>query len=117
MIRFISFLFNKPYETCKSCQTYKEELAYERSEKKELLDTLLKLVSPKVVEQPVVELENIESRSVLFSRRRAELEARDRKEAEIKSSSKNIGIPDSQIAKLETELGIQQGIQKGNEAS
>ena len=109
MIRFLSFLLNKPYEPCKSCETLKQQLEFERSEKKELLDTILRIVNPKVVEsEPVRELTPIVNTTGLFSRRRAALEARDRHEAQILAQSKNVAKPDitESIEQLENELGL-----------
>jgi tRNA/tmRNA/rRNA uracil-C5-methylase (TrmA/RlmC/RlmD family) len=112
MIRFLCFIFNKPYETCKSCQTLKEQLAYERDEKRQLTETLLRIVSPKIeVQQEIREIEPVIQTSGLFSRRRAALEARDREEAKILKTSTNLGKPDDklkEIEKLETELGIEE---------
>jgi hypothetical protein len=107
LIRFLSHLFKIPYETCKSCETLKQQLEFERSEKKELLDTIIKIVNPKVTESVPVEINPVMSTSGLFSRRRAALEERDRQEAQTKRESKNIGRPDIEITKLETELEIE----------
>ncbi len=107
MLRFFCVLFKIPYETCQSCETLKQQLSFERSEKKELLDTLLKITNPKViVEQPQVELSPVIQTSGLFSRRRAALEERDRIAAQKLKESTNIGRPDDNISKLESELGI-----------
>lgn len=110
MIRLLMSLFNKSYEPCKSCETLKEQLEYERANNKEYVQTLLNLINPKVVEKPPIELEPINQSAGLFSRRRAVLEARDREEARIKSQSKNLGRPDNtnslEVSKLENELGI-----------
>ena len=111
MIRFICFLFGKIYEPCKSCETLKQELAFERSEKQQLTETLLSIIKPKVYEAPSQEISPIVNSSALFSRRRAALEARDREEAKIRSLSPNLGKPDdklNQIGNLEKELGVQE---------
>lgn len=117
MIRLLLRLLNiRDYEVCASCQTLKEQLEYERSEKKQLTETLLNIIHPKVVEQPVVELSPIQQTSGLFSRKRAVLEQRDREEAKILRQSKNLGVPDNikvsevstKIEELEHELGIEE---------
>lgn len=114
MIRFISFLLGKPYETCKSCETLKEQLSFERAEKQRLTDTLINIINPKAIEQPVVELNPIQQTSALFSKRRQALEERDRQEAKILKEAKHIGSSDiekhnkaiEEINKLEQEVGI-----------
>jgi len=117
MIRFLCFLFNKPYETCKSCETLKQQLAYERDEKQKLTNTLLEIIRPKVVEAAPVELNPINQTAGLFSRRRAVMEAKDRAEAQILAEKRHIGLPDiikteyigsAQIQNLEQELGIEE---------
>lgn len=111
MIRFLMFLLGKQYETCKSCDTLKQQLALANEEKKELTDTLLSLLKPKVYEATPVELQNNSITATTFSKRRAALEARSREEARILSLSKNIGRPDG-VEKLEQELGIESNIEK-----
>ena len=111
MIRFILRLFGiRDFEPCSSCENLKEQLRYERENNFRLTDTLVRIVSPKVVEQPAVEINQIAASSALFSRRRAALEAKDREEARILKNSTNLGKPDDSlkdITKLEHELGIE----------
>jgi len=115
MLRFLSFLFNKPYEPCKSCETLKEQLSFERDEKKRLTDTLLNIIQPKAVEQPVIELAPIAQTSALFSRRRAAEEEKDRITARILNEKKHLGIADkdrqnevlASVSELEHQLGIE----------
>lgn len=116
MIRFLSFLFNKPYETCKSCETLREQLVFERAEKKELTATLLNIINPKAIIAAPVELQPIATTSGLWSRRRDALEARDRETARLQKTSAHLGKPDAlkavnlnkDIEKLEQEVGIQE---------
>lgn len=109
MIRLLLRLFRiKDFEPCKSCETLKQELAFERAEKKELIETLIGIVKPKVIEAPVQELNPIVQTSALFSRRRAALEAKDREEAQIKRNSTILGRPDDKIKDLEAEVGIEE---------
>lgn len=117
MIRFLTFLLGRPYETCKSCETLKEQLVYERDNNKQLTDTLLKIISPKAIEANPIEIAPITQSAGLFSRRRAALEERDRQEARILSEGKHIGRPDilksdyvgsAKIEKLEKELGVEE---------
>lgn len=72
---------------------------------------LLNIIKPKEFEAPPVEMNQIAQTSVLFSRRRAALEARDREGAKILKQSKSLGKPDfvtDQITteRLEAEMGI-----------
>lgn len=112
MIRLILRLLGiKDFDTCKSCETLKTQLEFERANNKELTDTLLSIVRPKVYEAPPVEMQPLANTAGLFSRRRAVLEERDRLAAKTLVESKNIGKPDNlkdiePIAKLEEELGI-----------
>lgn len=122
MLRFITFLLGKQYEVCKSCETLREQLSYERDEKKRLTDTLLNIINPKVIEQPVVELSPIQQTAGLWTRRRQALEEKDRLESQVLKSSKNLGKPDNlkdvtkeykDINELEAELGIETVSLKG----
>jgi len=111
MVRLLMFLFGKDYEECKSCQTLKEQLDFEREEKKELTKTLLNILQPKTVEMTPVELNPIQQTGGTFARRRIALEERDRQSAKILSEAKYIGKPDipkvdESITKLEEELGV-----------
>lgn len=127
MIRLILRLLGiRDFEVCQSCETLKQQLEYEREEKKRLTDTLLNILNPKVVESAPVEIAQVTQSAGLFSRRRAALEARDREEAKVIQNSKNIGKPDfaidktsdkhpdtmvvdGAIEKLEQELGVADG--------
>jgi hypothetical protein len=124
MFRFISFLLGREWEPCKSCENLKQQLEFERSEKRLLIDTLVNIVKPKEVEAAApIEINQIQQSSALFSRRRQALEEADRKEAQILAQKKNLGIPDdvkkfisidgdrvrASVAKLEEELGIEEG--------
>ncbi len=108
MIRFISFLLGKPYEPCKSCETLKAQLAFVNDEKKQLTETLLKIVSPKTFEAPPTELNPIAVTSGLFSRRRAALEEKDRQDAMILAQRKHIGQPDDKIKNVNPDENIEQ---------
>ena len=120
MLRFLSFLLGKPYETCKSCETLKQQLDYYREENKRLTDTLINIVKPKEVEAAPVEINPIRSSSALFSRRRAALEEKDRQEAAILAQRKHVAIPDNlrqvksitntdiSLEQLESELGVEE---------
>lgn len=107
MIRFLLFLLGKQgYEECKSCETLKLQLEIANLEKKELTSTLLGLLKPKVYEAPPTELKATLPQLTTWSRRKAVLEQRDREAARIQANSKVIGRSDSEISKLEGELGI-----------
>ena len=107
MIRLLLRLLGiKDFEVCHSCETLKQQLEFEREEKKQLMDTLLKITNPKVIESPIQELAPVVNTSALFSRRRAAAEARDREEARIKRDSTLLARPDDNLTKLERDLGI-----------
>jgi hypothetical protein len=113
MFRFISFLLGRTWEPCKSCENLKQQLEFERSEKRLLIDTLVAIVKPKEIEAPPVEINQIAQSSSLFSRRRAALEEADRVKAKIEAEKKFVGLPDylkdvddKGITKLERELGV-----------
>ena len=112
MIRLLLRLFGiKDFEVCQSCETLKQQLSFERDEKKLLTDTLLDIVRPKVViEQEIKEVNPVIQSSGSWARRRAALEARDREEAKILLETKHLGKPDSlkDISNLEKELGIEE---------
>ena len=131
MRRFILRLLGiKDFEICPSCENLKEQLRFERDEKKRLTDTLINIVSPKVVESAPLEINQIQQSSALFSRRRRALEERDRLAAQTLKQSKNLGMPDysgdpappflggsttqsyngmNEIDNLEQELGVTEG--------
>jgi hypothetical protein len=114
MTRFFLRLFGiRDFEPCSSCENLKEQLRYERENNFRLTDTLVRIVSPKAVESPPVEINQIASSSALFSRRRAAMEAKDREEARILKNSTNLGKPDDSIRKLENELGVEEAEQNG----
>lgn len=121
MIRLLMFLLGKDYETCKSCNTLRQQLELANQEKKELTQTLMNLIKPKTYEAVPTAINPINQASGLFSRRRAMLEAKDREEAKILAHSNNIAKPDSDknivvatsIETLETELGIEENQKNG----
>jgi hypothetical protein len=112
MIRLLLRLCGiKDFEVCQSCETLKQQLSYERDEKKRLTDTLITIVSPKVIETPEpIELNPIGHSAASFSQRRRILEEKSRLDAKILTEQKNIGVADKlrDVEKLEQELGIEE---------
>ena len=129
MFRFLAWLMKwEDFETCKSCQTLKEQLEFERRVNENLVETLLKIVKPEPVVADRVNLpENTQilKGAQTFSRRRAALELKDRLAAQIEKSSNIIAKSDDEILKvtkhdnskmmktktipeLEKELGVEQ---------
>jgi len=117
MIRLLLRLFGiKDFDTCESCAMLKEQLKYEREEKQQLIDTLINIVNPKLVEAAPVEINPTKMSAMTFSRRRDMLEKKSREEAALIAQSKNLGRPDrvdkpifgqtSNIEEIEKELGI-----------
>jgi hypothetical protein len=104
MLRFICFLLGKEFEPCKSCETLKIQLDIERAQNTRLLDTLLDIAKPTIVEQITKEIEPIRPKAIPWHKKQAELEAQKRQEARILSEMKN-------IEKLEAELGIKDASQ------
>lgn len=105
------FLLGRPYETCKSCETLKQQLAFVNDEKRQLTETLLSIVKPKTYEAAPVALQPIAQSAGIFSRRRSALEAKDRAEAQILTEAKHLGKPDDNlksINQLEKELGVEE---------
>lgn len=112
MIRLLLRLFGiRDFEPNESISVLKEQLLYERARNKELTETLLNIIHPKVVESAPVEINPIQQTTLTFSRKRAMLEAKDREEARIKKLSTNLGKPDDSlksVENLEAELGIEE---------
>lgn len=114
MIRLLMFIFGKSYEDCKSCETLKQQLEYERANNKQLQETLIGILRPTIQEQVPVEVPNVIHSTALFSRRRSALEEQARREAATMKTSKVLAKPDvvndvpadESVEKLEQELGI-----------
>jgi hypothetical protein len=112
-MNWIQKLFGREEMKCKTCEVLREQLDYERSEKRELLDVLTAQLKPQVIVQSNTELKAMTPRFTRFSRRRAELERIDRESTQIKINSPVIGKSDEEklqevsTEELETELGIE----------
>lgn len=117
------YLLNKKdYEPCKGCSTLKAQLELSNVEKRELYETLLKLVKPEVIHQPAPNL--IQPKEVFqrFSQRRESLEkqhavVKDVKERSPFLATTNIPEPNSirpetnaikpeSIDEMEARLGL-----------
>lgn len=111
MIRLLLRLLRiTDFEPCASCATLIKQLEFANAEKKELTDTLLSVLRPKAYEAPAVELNPITQTAMMFSKRRAILEQKDRESAMIQRNSTSLGKPDDKLTKinsLEAELGIE----------
>lgn len=103
MLRFISHLIGKPYETCKSCETLKSQLNIVNLERQQLLDTILGLVKPEVIvnQNPITVTGAVGPKAVPWRIRQQELERNSRAEA------KTVRNREEEIAKLEAELNIE----------
>lgn len=112
MIRFLSFMLGKPYETCKSCETLKEQLSLVNAQNRELTETLLKLVKPEVIHTPAPTLVNPAVVGATFAQRRAALENMHRRTETVKQTSPFIAKPDSpnagiqSVEEIESKLDI-----------
>jgi hypothetical protein len=118
MLRFLSHVFGWNYEICKSCETLKQQLEYKTAENKELIDTLLSLVNPKVIHQPAP-VEVKPAVGMTFSRQRAAREQADRQRSQIVKTSPFLAKPDELVQtanrtepktaeELERELGLEE---------
>lgn len=96
MLRFISYLLGKnPYEPCKSCETLKHQLDIANRRNDELIETILSLVKPEVISNPVpVFGQPIKKAMMPWAKQRQILEEEDKRLAQIRAES----------AKLEAEL-------------
>lgn len=122
MIRlFLRLLRIKDFEPCASCSVLKAELEFARSEKRELLDTIINLTKPNVVvpqgEQKV--LTQVPIAAATFSRRKNILEEQHKIKGDVLRTSTHVALPDDQVKKepvqhispqsvekLERELGL-----------
>ena len=88
MIRLLLRLLKiKDFEPCASCATLIKQLEFANAEKQQLTETLIAIIKPRTYEAPPAELNPIANSSMLFSKRRAAAEQRDRAEAQIMKKS------------------------------
>ena len=100
-------MLGKPYETCKSCETLKQQLEISNMEKRDLMNTILNIVRPQTFESSPVELEHVKPMFTLWSKRRAVLEESEKVKTRIIKDSPNVAKTDDEISKLEQELGVE----------
>lgn len=118
MTRLLLYLLGKTdYESCKSCETLKQQLEIANFEKQQLTDTLLGLLKPKVYEQPARELQPLENTLQTFSRRKHRLEEEAKQRAKVLRDSPFVAKPEvklspnlntTSVEELEEELGIEE---------
>lgn len=123
MLRFISHLFKLNYETCKGCEILKQQLAIANENNNRLEETLIGLLNPKVIEQPIREVPPLKKQATTFTQRREILEAKDRQTTQVLKTSPFVAKPDDiikavesakpagdpgNIEKLEAELGVEE---------
>ena len=109
MIRLLLRLLGiKDYEICQSCETLKGQLALANAEKKELTETLLRMLNPKVVEQVEVHPSQVKPSLAIWSRRQAALEQADRERATVlaRSTFKVDKSDPAAVEALEKEVGL-----------
>lgn len=128
MLRFLCKIFKIEFEPCKGCEVHKQQLAIANEQIKFLTETLTNIVNPKTVEVAPITT-NVKSQSMLFSRRRAAAEERDRLTAQTTKLSPFVAKTDDKnkifenkvplgqtqsVEQLERELGLEdeQGEQK-----
>lgn len=97
MIRLLLHVFKiKDYEPCRGCEVLRQQLLIANEEKKELTQTLLNLIKPKVFEQPSKEIPNLVTSmpAMTFSRKRTELEKAEKERTRIVKTSPFLARPD-----------------------
>jgi len=106
MLRFICTLFKIPYETCKSCETLKQQLTLANEQNKDLTKTLLGLIEPEpiMIQQP--NLKPTIPKTAIFARRRAEMERADREAARLVKSSQFVAKPDDNDKEVDKDLKV-----------
>jgi hypothetical protein len=93
----------KEFEPCKSCETLKIQLDIERATNAQLLESLLNIARPTVVEQPVKTIQPIKPKTIPWHIKQAELEANKRAEAKaLRAQENNL----KSVDELEKELGL-----------
>lgn len=107
MVRFISRWLGINYDSCKSCETFRQQLEIANNEKRDLLNTLLDLMRPKVMPQSSIELEPLKPKFASFTRRRSALENSARVAAQARNSPLAAQI-ERNIEELEAEVGIKE---------
>ena len=116
-VRFIHHIFQPHCQECHdeiqdaricvSCETLRQQLEIANYEKRELLNKLIK-PEPIQIEQP--DFSQMRPKAVPWRVRREELEAEDRKRAQlIKEKEKELkaGVVSETVDELEKELGVQ----------
>lgn len=94
MIRLLLRLLNiRDFEVCQSCEVLKQQLAITNAEKKELTETILSLVQPKIIQTPNVQVPAFENNAKRFGQRRAELERQHAARNDVRDRSPFIAKP------------------------
>lgn len=114
MIRLLLRIFGiKDYEVCASCETLKQQLLLVNAEKKELTETLVRMINPKVVQSPTMHVPNFKSAGATFSQRRAKLEEQFSAAKEVRERSPFIAQPTGKtditpesIEEMKEKLGL-----------
>ena len=134
MFKFISSLINRnedalkeqivflksQIQSCKSCETYKQQLDFVNNEKAELMETLIQLTRPNIIVPTgeTKELKQVPQAGMMFGRRRTLLENAHRlSEEKIKTSPFVASVSDlpratvkditpQSVDALEHELGL-----------
>ena len=107
MIRFLTYLFGGSYEPCKSCETLKQQLEIVNIERQDLLNTIMSLVKPEVIQsntRPTVVMPAIK-KAVPWAEKRRILEAEDRARAALQAKQSS-PVLNTKIEAVEKELGI-----------
>lgn len=105
MIRFLTFLLNKPYESCKGCETLKQQLDIVNKEKADMLETLLNLARPQIQHVDPVVMAPLNKTAIPWHKRKQMLEAEDAHAAKLREqNNKLVTVSPDKVNKLEEEL-------------
>lgn len=92
---------------CESCETLREQLARANEEKKQLLETILESVKPKVEVPVQTEVKLEQPRQMPWRVKREMLEAEDRQKAMLLKKKENeLSIDKTELKELEKEMDI-----------
>lgn len=116
MFDLIKRTIEKAFEPCKSCEVLKSQLEIANHERAELLQTIMGLVKPEVIQHPLVPVQPILSKSLPWAARKKALEENDREQMRIRRDleiQKAKVQTTTTVEELEKELGVEDASQIG----
>lgn len=98
MVRLLLRLLGiRDFESCASCETLKQQLTVVNAEKRELTETLLRLVKPEVIHQSNPTIVTPQAVGATFAARRKAMEEMHARKTIIEKTSPFIAKPDNSI--------------------